>query len=185
MAFDQPLEADKVEDNLLVSLVSHSLMWILADNNEQQANKKNELLEQGLQNMVLDDIDSDEDESGPNKPNNKSLPRLVRSDLSVAMDTSYHGEQREQPNPQYDDCTMPFMRHQSSSSDSIHSNNSKQRTVKKKMSWSNNLVEYLDEVSRKMYAAFVIYYCIYVSYCIVAHATRLLPFLLVSVLKRA
>ena len=139
MAFDQPLEADRVEDNLLVSLVRGpilgSLMWILGDDEEEKRQQEAEL-QQGLQDMVLDDIDDDDDSNNLQK----TLPRLVRSDLSVTM-----GEQQQERNPQQDTPFFPSQERAASSDNNMLSVN-RHRTERKQMSWSNNLVEYMDEV---------------------------------------
>ena len=141
MAFDQPLEADKVGDGLLVSFVRGpvlgALMWILG---EQQDEKKREHeLQKKLQNMMLDDDDEDwmraesriDDGYCSMVPNNSTLPRLVRSDISVAIDGG--GEQSLVPRNlaagSLGHCKNP-------------------RGEKKKMSWSENLVEYMDDEVR-------------------------------------
>ena len=140
MAFDRPLEADKVEDNLLVSLVRGpilgSLMWILGEDEERKQQESD--LQHGLQQMVLDDSD-DEDQKTTNTKQ-KSLPRLVRSDLSVGMETAEENRCAIQEMP------LMGMFQSAGSSDSILSSNRQQRGEKKKMSWSENLVEYMDEV---------------------------------------
>jgi hypothetical protein len=117
MAFDQPLEADKVDDNLFLSIVRGpilgGLLWILGeDDNEKRRAME---LQQKLQDMALND------NGDKNNEHQRNLPRLVHSDLSVA--------EQDPPPETY------FL--------------GRQRTEKKKMSWSENLVEYMDEVRQK------------------------------------
>lgn len=144
MAFEVPLEADTVKDNLLVSLISGpilgGLMWILGDEAQQRDESWSEL-HRGMQDIVLDDID-DVDDLQPSNVKQKSLPHLVRSELT--MDCAEEHSCNSQP-----DISFGIRNQEASSSDNFLGFNHRHRTEKKKMSWSDNLVEYMDDEVRK------------------------------------
>jgi hypothetical protein len=148
MAFDQPLDADRVEGNLLLALVRGpilgSLMWILGDD-EVERRRQEKQLQRGLQDMVLDGTDEGDDRNAAQCSNEMTLPRLVRSDLSTTMDSS--GREQQPVYNWYQEAPF-FPSRGASSSDS--SGSITRRTEKKRMSWSDNLVEYMDEVRRRL-----------------------------------
>jgi hypothetical protein len=133
MAFDQPLEADKVDDNLFFSLIKGTLMWIIGDD-EDDKKRQDEELRRGLRDMMLDDsCSSSHAEAYESRGEESTLPRLVRSDVSVA------GE-HNQPD------LLPRCQGAASFDGKFQNTfNYYQRAEKKKMSWSDNLVEYMDD----------------------------------------
>lgn len=141
MAFEQPLEADQVTagDSILISFVTRpvlgTLMWIIGDGNDNDKDDNNkqqtdDALQRGLQDMILDDDTS----SSSVNPHSNNLPRLLQSDVSVAP---------------------PLFPRKSSFSSLLNiggdqeksSQHHEQHPFKKKMSWSNDLVEYMDHES--------------------------------------
>jgi len=169
MAFDQPLAADHVDfgDNILISLVTRpilgSLCWILGDNsdNKKSSSSSSKLmtdddhvaLQSGLEAMVLDDHNDDDTEVLRNTSTNSEhsswnyddadhhhhLPRMIRSDVSVA---------EQQP--------ASLLPRRSSFTDLMIENvqenhNEHLQQGKKKMSWSENLVEYMDDEVRLLH----------------------------------
>ncbi|CAB9509011.1 expressed unknown protein [Seminavis robusta] len=143
MAFDQPLEADRVDDNFLISLVRGpvlgALSWIMGGEDADDSERE---LRRGLEDMIIDDEAEEErvnhndngyhhhlanDKQQQQQPK-ANLPRMVHSDVSVseiAGTTMDHNNMMMIKNHNYH---LP-------------------RSEKKKMSWSDNLVEYMDEES--------------------------------------
>lgn len=151
MAFEQPLEADQVTagDSILISFVTRpvlgTLMWIIGDGNDNDKDDNNkqqmdDALQRGLQDMILDDDTS----SSSVNPHSNNLPRLLQSDVSVAP---------------------PLFPRKSSFSSLLNiggdqeksSQHHEQHPFKKKMSWSNDLVEYMDhEVRKRLYLYLIV-----------------------------
>ena len=151
MAFEQRIEADQVGDNILISFVTRpllgTLMWIIGDNdddNNHEQKKQDEALQRGLQDMMLDDDDHRENPCGQQQHHHQqqaSLPRLVRSDVSVGVAES-------QPSLLPRRSSFTSLLNNSDNNNNHHYE--EQLQDKKKMSWSENLVEYMDdEVRRK------------------------------------
>jgi hypothetical protein len=141
MAFDQPLEADKVGENSLVSLISGpivgTIMWVL----EGGKKKDEEDLRRWLTEMMLDDVNESPESRCPGSPLNKekTLPRLVRSEFSVSTDAEENASNMQPKS------LMPRF-HATASLLYSNTNNSTEKIGKtKKMSWSENLVEYCDD----------------------------------------
>ena len=149
MAFDLPLEADKVDDSIFVSLLKGTLMWIIGDD-EDDKKRREEDLRRGLQDMMMDDSSSSSQNEGfyeSREEPTTSLPHLVRSEVSV-------GGEQYQPN-----LTSSIGSIFSSNFDTNNDNPKfHYRTEKKKMSWSENLVEYMDNEVRSHCSVIVMIY---------------------------
>lgn len=143
MAFEQPLEADKVGDNSLIAFISSpvigTLSWILGargdDSNRKIMNEDDQAhLLRDLEDMDLSD-DSDNGTSTGHAARhisgNGGLPRLVRSEVSVGE----HGQ------------NVSTISRVNAKIELNNSSSNSRIGEKKKMSWSENLVEYMDEVS--------------------------------------
>ena len=151
MAFDQPLESDQIGDNALISFVTKpilgTLMWIIGDaDDESNVNRptQDKLLEQGLQDMMLEDDDNNnnnDDDDG-----HGGLPRLARSDVSVGAASM------DPPSllPRRSSFTH-LLEDDSSNHNNNNNNNHSYPQDKKKMSWSEHLVEYMDDEVRRHY----------------------------------
>jgi len=127
-----------------------SLMWVIGEGNKSNNHHKDDHDHDGLQSrfqtMILEDDEDDEenwmkssefelrDSQDGSKTNDtimitSSPPRMVQSDVSVILDDGMD------------------LAHQSSlPRESSWINNMPIKREKKKMSWSENLVEYMDEV---------------------------------------
>lgn len=169
MAFEQPLEADKIGDNSLVSLIRDpiigALTWILVgpggssnkimmddDNSSSSSSEVEQQLQRELEDMVLSDDSygssgwSRQESRYPSSGEEEGrLPRLVRSEVSVS-------EQQQQQQP----TTMSRVKAtvELNTSSSSPTSNPHIGGEKKKMSWSENLVEYMDEVSFNKYHSY-------------------------------
>lgn len=139
MAFDRPLEADRVDDLGLLSTFVRApivgpIMWMLG------------------RNLVVDDDDKDkENQLIPQSPNKKrinsndSFPDMSSSTISDIISNSSSDQ----------DCTLNHGRWKDKLTEESNRNETTQKSLKRhrnrKMSWSDesgqNLVEYCDMVS--------------------------------------
>lgn len=146
MAFEQPLEADKVGDNSLISLIRDpiigTLTWILGESDssnnkmmmkEDGSHSTEDDLQRGVEDMML----SDDSDTSSHQESRYSLvggmPRLVHSEVSV-------GDRN--PNAATTGTTTSTMTRVNAEV-SLHSN--PRIAEKKNLSWSENLIEYMDD----------------------------------------
>ena len=164
MAFDQPLESDQIGDNALISFVTKpilgTLMWIIGDDDDGNANHQEKLLQQGLQDMMMDDDDDDGDTNHHGQQ--RGLPRLARSDVSVggdrgALDPPSLLPRRSSFSHLLDE-DAPIGRMNLNNHNNHSYPQQQQQQDKKKMSWSENLVEYMDDEVRKILSTSVVRY---------------------------
>lgn len=144
MAFDQPLEADRVEDLGFISTfvrapIVGTLMWILGGDEAKKQEEQEQMKEQmGITDPKPASLNKMIENNRKRKAGKKTAPRLIGSDISDFGDCAIQAEAELMANLQLNDGVTTGV-------------TTLQRRGSKRLSWSDesgqSLVDYVDETS--------------------------------------